>query len=109
MNPWDAEQIVIERSESGVKGDLFLYAGPDQDVGAVWAEAPGGADAWAKFFQATPKMARALVACGYMQRTLGDREEWHTHACWETLIGEPCLPSCLAAREALKAAGVPIP
>jgi hypothetical protein len=108
MNPWDAELVIENGAGLGTEDDRWLYAGADAEIANVMAEAPGGADRWAKFFQAAPKMVRALLICGRRGIDAGGARRWHTHACWQTLIG-PCIKECEAVRAALTAAGVPIP
>ena len=85
MRPWDVEEIQIEKGVGlDSEGDLWLYAGEDAPIGVVHQEAPGSAYAWAKMFQASPKMVKILR--GQLRRDRRPNsgpEECHTRSCWE--------------------------
>lgn len=103
--PWEFENIEIEKGTGrDCEGDLWLYAGEDAQIGVVTQEAPGGADAWAKMFRASPKMVRALFLSG-ARGPFG----WHTLDCLSLPVDFACTPTCVAPRAALEAAGVPLP
>jgi hypothetical protein len=70
--PWEAT-LVIENGAGHYRGDRWLYAGPDLEVGFVSEEAPGGAKQWAIFLHAAPDMARALAE---VEQALGEMG-WH--------------------------------
>lgn len=91
MKPHE-ETLVIENGAGHHRGDRWLYAGPEREVGFVSEDAPGGAQQWAVFLAAAPEMARALL---------------HVLACRNP--SGRC-PSCdRKARHALGLAGVDVP
>lgn len=100
--------LTVESGSGNYKGDLYLWAGDDTEIGMVSSAAPGGAERWAKFFQAAPAMARALLATGTMYEGRPWRPTgWHTYHCDEMRRKE-CTPDCADTRAALTAAGVPL-
>lgn len=96
--PWEYEEIQIEKGAGrDFEGDLWLYAGEDVQIGVVTQEAPGGADAWARMFQASSKMVRTLQnELRRDRRPQNGLEELHTKACWEAIYAY--LPSEGCAR-----------
>lgn len=104
--------LTVESGSGNYKGDLYLWAGDDTEIGMVSSAAPGGAERWAKFFQAAPAMARALLKTGGVgQRAIQSPDEWHTHHCLEVREGDgidECTQDCVETRAALAAAGVPL-
>lgn len=99
--PWEYEEIVVER---GMGGNRWLYAGQDLCIGVIEGEAPGGADAWASLFKASPKLVQALRAFV--------SDNGHTPDCGNGRLGShngSCSDECANARAALSLAGVPLP
>ena len=89
--PWEYEEIVVEPGVGDYVDDLWLYAGPDMEIGMISSEAPGGAEAWAALFKASPKLAQALLR-------------------YRLQHGENCIcEACTMGRSALGLAGVPLP
>lgn len=109
--PW-ADEIAVERGQGSrtAREDRHLYAvreiADSEWIGVVGGEAPGGADGWAKLFQAAPKMARAIIralegaACEYA---------WHEAEKDDCFASN--VPPCRVCemRAALRDAGVPLP
>lgn len=106
--PWEYEEIIVEQGVGrDFEGDFWLYVGEDKQVGVVTQEAPGGADAWANLFKASPKLVQALLLNG---AAIVPGGSWHTHNCWmRPDIRASCSEACKATRLALGLAGVPLP
>jgi hypothetical protein len=102
--PWQYEEIVIEQGTGrDFEGDLWLYVGEDKQIGVVTQEAPGGAEAWANLFRASPALARSLLREIRVPRS----GEYHIHSCIMERRGIPgeCIVECKEAIGALKMAG----
>lgn len=103
--PWEYEEIVIEQGigSATFEGDRWLYVGEDEQIGVVTQEAPGGADAWAKMFQASPALVRSLLR----EIRQPKPREYHIHGCIVERRGMPgeCVWECKEAIGALRLVG----
>lgn len=77
-------------------------------VACVYTDDMGREEAYAigQAISANPDMSRALLALGHVDAETGD---WHLYSCRLELVGGPlvaCCAECMAARDALKKAGV---
>lgn len=103
MRVWETAELAVESGHGpDHRGDRHLYAGPDQWIGVVGSEAPGGAEGWAKLLAASPLVTQALLSCG----DVGARDErWHLDGCIGIRSLVECMPRCAESRGALTKAG----
>lgn len=97
------EATIVIRSDDINGGDCRLYLDSGAEIADIPGLIPGGADRWARFFQAAPAMAQALLATGTRSSA---KAGWHTHSCDEYGSREKCTEDCETARAVFVAAGV---